>query len=196
MKDQKLAPIAAALAVFYAVNACGGDEDTPAASAGSSGQSSGGTANAGTAAGTVTAGAQTAGTGGSVTTEQCLANHFSDPAITSDCTDCMCQCNAATASTCDENCWNMARCVQVTCAGNMADIACVTAMCGDFLSGATAAVQAADCLTQCGSPACQDWYLAAPAGGGGAGAGAGGDAAGGGSGGAPVAAGGAGGDGT
>lgn len=194
MKGLQLAPMAAAMAVFYVMNACGGEEDTPAASAGSSGQSSGGTANAGTNAGTGAAGAQTAGTGGSVTTEQCLTSHFSDPAITSVCKDCMCQCNAAAASACDENCWNMARCVQVTCAGNMADVTCVTAMCGDFLSGVGAAMQAADCLTQCGTAACQDWYLAAPPGGGGAGAG--GDAAGGASGGATVPAGGAGGEGT
>jgi hypothetical protein len=178
MKAHKLVPLAVAVAAFYVMNACNGEQATPAASAGSSSESSGGTASAETGG----AGAQTAGTGGSVTAEQCLAGHFSDPAITSACKDCMCQCNAVAASACDVNCWSLARCVQVACAGNMTDINCVTTMCGTFLAGAGAAVQATQCLTQCGQAPCQDWFLAAPAGGGGAGAG--GDAAGGAAGGA------------
>src|SRR5687767_3008978 len=122
MKALQLVSMAAAMAALYLMNACSGDEDTPAASAGSSGQNTGGKAGAGTSAGT--GGAQTAGTGASVTTEECLASHFSDPAITSACEDCMCECNATAASACDETCWNLARCIQVSCAGNMSDITC------------------------------------------------------------------------
>jgi hypothetical protein len=175
MKRVQLVQMAAAVVAFYAVNACSGDADKPATNAGSSGKGSGAAASGGSSAGTGTAGTPTAGTSGSVTTEQCLTSHFSDPAITSTCKDCMCQCNAAAAAACDANCWSLARCIQVDCAGNMADINCATTKCAAFIAGGGAALQATQCLTQCGPSACQDWFVAAPGGGG---SGAGGDAGG------------------
>jgi hypothetical protein len=100
----------------------------------------------------------------------------------------MCECNAAAAAVCGADCWSLARCIQVAGAVNMGDLTCVSSMCGAFLTGGGAAIQATQCLTQCGPSACQDWFTAAPPGG----AGAGGSGAGGGGGAAGEAAGGGG----
>jgi len=166
--------VAAALASSYLAVACGGNDDkSPSnggSSAGTTAAPSGGTGGTGTAVGGTTGGSVVGGTS-SVTPAECMTKHFSDPAISTDCKQCMCQCNADLASRCDENCWKLARCVQVSCANNTTDLSCLSSMCGTFLAGAVAAAPLTKCLTQCGPTECASWFAAGETGGTGGGGG-------------------------
>lgn len=176
MNKRHLACMTAVAAVGYLANACGGGDDEPSGSAGSSGASNsagnpgtGGSAGSGATAGNTSS---SGSGGGGVTVAECVSGHFSDPAISAACKDCMCQCNARAASMCDENCWALTRCVQESCAGETADLNCIASTCSAFFSGATAAAGLAECFTECGPASCTEWFATDPGSGGAGGGGA------------------------
>jgi hypothetical protein len=173
MNVLRLGSLTAAWAACITLGACGGEDDgneSPRAGTGgaisSGGLTSGGTTSGGLTGGGVNNGGtgalagRSSGTGGrTVTSAECVASHFSGPGITQACKQCMCDCDAATASICDENCWSLTRCVQRSCAANATDLMCITTNCLAFLSGATAAAPLTSCFAQCGPGACSSWFL-------------------------------------
>jgi hypothetical protein len=168
MKFLRLVSLTVEFATLCSIGACGSDDNNNASSGGVSSSggvtSSGGVSSGGASA---TGGASTGGT--PVTPAECVAKHYSGPGITQGCKECMCDCNAATASICDANCWSLPRCIQQSCNGNATDLMCITASCAAFLAGATAAGPLTSCFTQCGPSQCSAWFLGGNPGSGGAG---------------------------
>lgn len=163
MNVLRLSWLTTAWVACITLGACGGEDDrddNPQAGAGGA-ISSGGLASGGlTSGGTGALAGRSSGTGGrAVTSAECVASHFSGPGITQACKQCMCDCDAAAASICDENCWGLTLCVQRSCAANATDLTCITTNCLAFLSGATAAAPLTSCFNQCGPGACSGWFL-------------------------------------